>query len=123
MTPQANALEMSSAEKPHRLDRRVAVRHLCNRKASVRPGDGMKVGALPAMGATVRNISATGVGLLLDCKVLSDTILLVESWQRWDTMPMLLARVQLVRPQEGGWYVGCELAHHLDVDELEQWLP
>ena len=72
--------------------------------------------------ATVRDISTTGVGLLLDCAFPPGTMLLVESWQRGNLRTTLLARVVHAAPQGAGWYHGCELGRPLGASELEEWL-
>ena len=117
-----STLELSPATETHRLDRRVDVRCLCDRGASVTLGEGMKVGALTVVEATVRNISRHGVRLLLDCELPPDAILLVEPSDRGSCKPLLLARVLYASLQEGRWHHGCELGHRLTEDELQDWL-
>ena len=82
----------------------------------------MKVGSSQAMGATVRDISMAGVGLLLDCELPPDAILLVEPAERGGHLPMLVARVIHAEHRGERWYHGCELGHYLNAAELEDWL-
>jgi diguanylate cyclase (GGDEF)-like protein len=72
--------------------------------------------------ATVRDISARGVGLRLECRLPDQTVLTVEPLPGCGART-LLARVVHAKADGRGWLHGCELAHHLSPEELREWLP
>jgi diguanylate cyclase (GGDEF)-like protein len=96
-------------------EKRASVRVLCQRGARVRTEGHTIEGP-----ATVRDISIAGVGLYLGQAFPPDTVLIVEP-----LIPgarTLLARVVRVDGAPHGWLHGCELATHLDAEELGFWL-
>ena len=71
--------------------------------------------------AKVRNLSVTGIGLELRNEVSTGTLLTVEPICGGRART-LLARVVRNERIEGGWIHGCELAQHLNAEELQAWL-
>jgi hypothetical protein len=95
-------------------ERRAMARVLCNRAARVRPQgeDGEEF-------ATVRDVSAGGVGIHLEKRFGRDTVLVVEP-----LLPgarTLLARVSRVTAGDGGWTHGCVLLARLSAEEVSDW--
>jgi diguanylate cyclase (GGDEF)-like protein len=99
------------------IERRATARVLCDCPARVRHhGEGKTQEEF----ATVRNLSAAGIGLYLDKRFDVDAVLIVEPLSA-EAMT-LLARVVWVGPEGGGWVHGCLLSTHLGEDEVETWL-
>jgi hypothetical protein len=70
--------------------------------------------------ATVRDISAEGLGLCLGRRLGPDTLVTVEPL--WAGARTLLARVVHATPAEGGWVHGCDLPARLGEEELARWV-
>ena len=104
-------------ETTQEIEKRATARMLCNQAARVRregeEGRGDQF-------ATIRNISASGVGLHLETCCAHDTILIVEPLSPGSKA--LLARVVRTTAEEGGWMHGCELSTRLSEEELHSWL-
>jgi diguanylate cyclase (GGDEF)-like protein len=96
-------------------EKRATVRVLCQRDARVRAEGQVVEGP-----TTVRDISIGGVGLYLGKAFPTDTVLIVEPLTAGART--LLARVVRVDGANNGWLHGCELATHLDAEELGYWL-
>ncbi len=98
-------------------ERRATTRTLCNRMARLHrngPEDGM------VEFATIRDLSAMGVGLLLDQALPVGSLVVVEPLR--PGAKTLLARVVRAVPDGDGWMHGCVLATRLDEDEMHHWL-
>ncbi|HEY7327083.1 MAG TPA: PilZ domain-containing protein [Gemmataceae bacterium] len=97
------------------------------RRASVRLQSGAK-GSCQSLSkqrelgweAIVRDISCTGIGLLLPRRFEPGTLLAVEIAEETNEQKRLfVARVvRTSRQSEGGWLIGCRLASSLTEDEL-----
>jgi diguanylate cyclase (GGDEF)-like protein len=98
-------------------EKRATARVLCDRGARVRAEGEPEAQDEPA---TVRDISAGGVGLHLRKAFPADTVLIVEPLSAG--AQTLLARVVRIDEQAGGWLHGCTLASRLDAEELGGWL-
>jgi diguanylate cyclase (GGDEF)-like protein len=96
-------------------EKRANVRVLCQRTARVRAD-----GQLVEGPSVVRDISVAGIGLHLGKAFPTDTVLIVEPLTVGPRT--LLARVVRVDNSSDGWLHGCELATHLDAEELGYWL-
>jgi diguanylate cyclase (GGDEF)-like protein len=70
--------------------------------------------------ATVRDISACGLGLHMDRKLPPGTLLTVEPFQDCGAKT-LLARVVWSSAEDGGWAHGCVLSGCLSPEELRTW--
>ena len=70
--------------------------------------------------ATVRDISAGGIGLDLEKRFPRDTLLIVEPLA--PDVKTLLARVVQASPGGRGWLHECELSIRLSAEELRGWL-
>jgi len=107
--PQLSALVQRSS----RLDfeRRLAERHASSQEALTRPldaADGL------AWGATVRDISATGIGLTLCYPFRAGTYLAVDVQEASGGVQTLLTRVIHAHDlADGTWHVGCEIVNPL----------
>src|SRR5205807_1265210 len=107
----------SRTEEAQWISRRATARVLCNRTARIRlQGDDETNEGF----ATIRDISASGVGLCLEAPFPCDTVLIVEPLSAGSRV--LLARVVRVAQDGGNWLHGCELASHLSDEELRSWL-
>ena len=118
MPPSSQLHEMPTEEYVRPVERRASVRRLCNRDILSR-----KAGTPRGTGwlAAVRDVSTTGIGMMLYCKFAPGTILAVEPLSRSSTRT-LLARVVRTTVEADGWYHGCELANALTDEELQGWL-
>jgi hypothetical protein len=96
------------------VERRLAVRHLCDLEGSCRA---LPEGRGEPWAATVRDISADGVGLLLRRRFEAGVLLAVE-FSVGREARSLLARVAHVTAHGKGWLVGCRFLSPLDEDEL-----
>jgi diguanylate cyclase (GGDEF)-like protein len=106
-----------AADEPQPLERRATARVLCNRIARVRQ-EGQAVS--PDEYATVRDISAVGVGLYLEKEYATDTLVIVEPLSA--EVKALLVRVRRVCREGGGFLHGCELSTRLSDAELHCWV-
>jgi CheY-like chemotaxis protein len=104
-------------------ERRAYVRYLCQLDGSCQP-----VGQ-PTTGESwlgkLRDISATGVKLLVNRRFEIGTLLVLElPHAGWEASRMLLCRVVRVskEPLGSDWEVGCTLAHELSHDEVQSFL-
>ena len=90
---------------------------LCNRTARIRlQGDDETNEGF----ATIRDISASGVGLCLEAPFPCDTVLIVEPLSAGSRV--LLARVVRVAQDGGNWLHGCEFVHQLSEDQIHDLL-
>ncbi len=96
------------------VERRATARLVCNSPANVRAEEGGR-----EVFATVRDISAGGVGLILSESFPPGAVLVVEPMM--PSAQTLLARVVYSCPAEGGWLHGCELSTRLDDARLHGW--
>jgi diguanylate cyclase (GGDEF)-like protein len=95
-------------------ERRALTRILCSREARIhREGEETEF-------ATLRDISAEGVGLYLTNRLPLDSILVVEPLS--PDVRTLLARVVHVSSHEGRWVHGCVLSTRLSTEEIHGWL-
>lgn len=99
-------------------DRRVWVRYPGPRHADAQVFD---TRACSSQFARVVNLSAGGIGLLLDEPVPRQTFLKVEI-EHQGSFHMLVARVVHVTAQGGGWLHGCEFTRPLSPGELRDLL-
>lgn len=97
-------------------ERRATARVMGACPARVRPADRQEAEAF----ATVRDISATGIGLTLEVPVTEGTLLLVEPFAAG--VRALMARVVRVAAEPGGWRHGCELSTRLSDEEVTRWM-
>lgn len=116
MPPLTAAVQSSSLSD---FERRIADRHPSKCEALTRP---LEAEVELAWGATVRDISASGIGLTLCYPFPAGTYLAVDLDlpETRGPAPSLLARV--VHSQDtpdGMWQVGCEFVKPLTADELE----
>jgi diguanylate cyclase (GGDEF)-like protein len=109
--------DLASADAVDSLERRATARVLCNRAARIQRPD---LRQDEENFATVRDISATGVGLHLEVPLPADTLLVVHPLTPGPRT--LLARVINSRPDDGGWRHGCELSTRLSADDLCCWI-
>src|SRR5438132_12939926 len=99
-----------------RPERRASVRHVCELEALSRPLD---LADTICWGATVRDISAGGVGLQLCYPFQLGTLLAVDVRNEKGRTRTLLVRVIHVTDQaDGTWFLGCELVTPLREGEL-----
>jgi diguanylate cyclase (GGDEF)-like protein len=106
-----------STDEPQAVERRATARVLCNRIARVR-----QEGRAESRDdyATVRDISAVGVGLYLEREFPIDTLVIVEPLSAG--VKALLVRVRRVIREGGGFLHGCELSTRLSEAELHGWV-
>lgn len=105
-------------DREEKVERRAAVRLLCDRMARVSPAAG--AGDAEEL-ARVRDISMTGIALHLDRPLREQTLLTVELLSSHPART-LLARVVRSARQADGWLHGCLLASRLSEDEVREWL-
>jgi diguanylate cyclase (GGDEF)-like protein len=98
-------------------ERRTAVRRPCGRPARVWSEELGGGGELPA---TVRDLSAGGVGLTAQHHLAPGSLLMIEPVGGHGGKA-LLARVVRSVAEEGGWFHGCVLYTQLREDELNDW--
>jgi diguanylate cyclase (GGDEF)-like protein len=96
---------------------RATARVLCDRPARIWC-EGQE--GAPSEFAAVRDVSATGICLLLDRQHAAGALLIVESLS--PDCRALLARVVRVDPEQRRWKHGCELSTLLSAEELRCWL-
>ena len=70
--------------------------------------------------AIIRNMSSAGLSVYLESGFAVDTLLIVEPLS--SGRAPLLARVTNLTPDGKGWRHGCELATHLNKEDLSFWL-
>jgi diguanylate cyclase (GGDEF)-like protein len=98
-------------------DRRTAERRPSGREARIWSEELGGGGELPA---TVRDISAGGVGLSLSHHLAPGSLVMIEPADG-PGGKALLARVIRSVAEEGGWFHGCLLYTQLKEDELDDW--
>jgi diguanylate cyclase (GGDEF)-like protein len=109
--------ELQPTADRRKAERRATARVLCNCAARVRREGEEEA---PEEIATLRDLSATGVGIHLAMRFEPDTVLVIEP-----LLPVaktLLARVVRTTAAEGGWLHGCALPTRLTAEELGGWL-
>jgi diguanylate cyclase (GGDEF)-like protein len=99
------------------VERRTAERRPSGRPARVWSEELGGGGELPA---TVRDISAGGVGLSLRHHLAPGSLVMIEP-EGGQGAKALLARVVRSVAEEGGWFHGCLLYTQLREDELDDW--
>lgn len=98
-------------------ERRDAIRYPVNMEALSRPLDGQDT---IWWGATVRDISSTGIGLSLCYPFRAGTYLAVDVQGPGPGNRTLLTRVVHARDQaDGTWHVGCEFVKPLTDDDVD----
>jgi hypothetical protein len=95
-------------------ERRAAIRQICNRPARIRLRGDVEIFA------TIRDISTTGVGLVVSERFPVGAVLVAEPLKKGPRT--LLARVVRSCRVEGGWLHGCELSPQLRDADLFLWL-
>ena len=102
---------------------RAWVRYSCESAISFQPLESRKDGNWRA--AKVANISAKGLGLLLEAQVERGAILcvLLEGSARRFSQPLLVRVVRVTQRPGVGWLVGCTFAIPLGEDELRALVP
>jgi hypothetical protein len=118
MSEPSVAVNGSAVEGLHKKDRRAKVRHASHHETSCH-----QMASQPSdtwwEGATVRDISATGIGLVLQRQVEPGAVLIVG----FEDMTQLLAvRVVHVTPHDTGWFAGCKFTNKLSDAELKALL-
>jgi hypothetical protein len=108
--------EAQAAPRGVRPDRRASVRRACTLEALSRP---LELSDAIAWGATVQDISAGGVGLLICYPFKPGTFLAVDLVGGHEGSRTVLVRVVHVTDQsDGTWFVGCEFALPLSEEEV-----
>jgi hypothetical protein len=114
-------VEITLLARYQRLNRRSETRYHCAPVTAARlsPAKGRD-----ARRAWVLNLSASGIGLLLDTAIEPDSPLVIHLQSaRTGVVFDLLARVVHATPQKNGeWLVGCKLAARLSQDDLDALL-
>src|SRR3954466_1422987 len=109
------AVEMEGAATSRRGERRAAVRRLCHREALSQPRTAARGRVWEA---TLRNISAQGIGFLIQHRCRPGTVLQIDL--RSVSCPRsLVARVTHAKAEAGEWFHGCELLNPLTNEELQ----
>ncbi len=71
----------------------------------------------------VEDISAVGVGLIMNCTFRHGALLSLAPSKGTETVQSVLARVRDTTAQPGGcWLIGCSFVRELSEQELEAWL-
>lgn len=97
-------------------ERRVAVRYHSTLKGCCQT---LSVQRESSWQATVRNVSASGIGLILERRFERGVLLTVELNDRDGHPHLILARVRHATAlPEGGWLIGCSLLDPLSEDEI-----
>jgi hypothetical protein len=98
-------------------DRRQAERFASAHEALVSPLDSRQTAIL----VQIRDISATGIGLLSARRYERGTALVIQVQDDGPAMPpMLVAKVvHVTAAEDGGWLVGCELTRSLSDTDVE----
>lgn len=97
-------------------ERRVSVRHVVNLEALSRP---LEVADCICWGATVQDISQSGLGLLICYPFKAGTYLAVDVCGPNEPRTLLSRVVHVADQSDGTWSIGCELVHRLSEAELE----
>jgi hypothetical protein len=98
------------------LERRAAQRERGQQQALTRPLDGDRT---LAWGATVRDISATGIGLALGYPFRAGAYLSIDLIENDGRVLTRLARVVHAFDQrDGSWHIGCEFVPPLADEEI-----
>ena len=98
-------------------NRRRSRRSPCGRTVLFRPAGVPRPTAWPAV---VRDLSPSGLGLMLDFPCPVGSVLVV--WQAGPEGQPLLGRVVRLAAAGRHWMHGCELARPLDDSEVQCWL-
>jgi hypothetical protein len=117
MAPGNGPVEVVVLGEPPPAERRGAPRQASGLVSLVRAEGPAKALARRAL---VRDVSATGVGLLLDWHYPPGTLLAVAPLG-WVVPRILVARVIRTGPEGPGWVHGCELTEPLGGAELLHW--
>ncbi len=117
----ARRSDTEAGEQLGMVERRAAERHECNIQT-----EGCQLGSLgsKSWAATVKNISATGVALILRHRVKPGTVLVIkfQSGNLNLSRPIPI-RVMHVQPQaEGAWLHGCAFVRKLREEDLHSLL-
>jgi hypothetical protein len=98
-------------------ERRLAERHASEAQVLSRP---LEAAEAIAWGATVRDISASGIGLSLCYPFSPGTFLAIDLQLPGGGTRTLLSRVVHARDQaDGTWHIGCEFVKELSASDLE----
>ncbi|MCC6418541.1 MAG: PilZ domain-containing protein [Gemmataceae bacterium] len=101
-------------------DRRATVRHACNLEGLSRPVE--QPDAI-CWGATVRDLSCGGLGLVVGYPFRAGTFLAIDLRTTQGAPRTFLTRIVHVRDQaDGTWLVGCEFARPLAPGQLDELL-
>lgn len=105
------------AETPN-IERRAALRQLCGRDTLCRV---ICLVRRPPVAGVIRDISTTGIGLLMEKPVPPGTFLSVDvSRQNAEVEQPLTVRVVRFRRQENGqWLIGCSMLQPLSPDQVD----
>lgn len=98
------------------MERRRALRHMCKLEAVSRPTedqDGI------CWGATVRDISTTGVGLNLCYPFRPGTYLAIDIHAPEENRTFLGKVVHVRDQSDGTWLIGCEFVRPIDESDLD----
>jgi hypothetical protein len=74
--------------------------------------------------ALVRDISAVGIGLMVDRRLEAGSLLAVHlgAWRAGESSVLLAEVVHATAQPDGGWLIGCKLSRPLQGQELESFL-
>lgn len=101
----------------HHFERRAAQRHASNVEALTRP---LEATDTISWGATLRDVSTTGIGLSLCYPFRAGTYLAVDLPESGGGIRSVLVRVVHAADQpDGTWHVGCEFVQPLTESKLE----
>lgn len=108
---------------PDAAEGRAWIRYTCDSAISFQPLESRKDGTWRP--ARVTNISAKGLGLVLDVPAQRGAIfcVILEGPANRFSQPVLVRVVRAKEQSGGGWHVGCTFAIPLDEDELLALLP
>jgi len=109
-------LQAVLAEPPD-TERRGAIRHLCGLITDCRL---ISLVARPTLAAVIRDISTTGIGLVLEKPLPLGTFLAVEISAGRGRRPLRAQVVALRRQAEGDWLVGCLLLRPLSAEQVDE---
>src|SRR5262245_30349784 len=120
MAAQSSPVLVRACRSRQEFERRTAERHECWLDATTHALDAQDT---LAWGATIRDVSRTGVGLTICFPFREGTYLAVELHSRNPNQASqtYLTRVAQVRDRnDGTWHVGCEFVKALSDEEIEQ---
>ena len=100
----------------HDFERRIAERRASKQQALTRP---LQAGEALSWGATVRDISASGIGLILCYPFCAGTYLAVDVQEPGGGRTFLTRVVHAQDLPDGTWHVGCEFVTPLSESSLE----